>query len=183
MPTLTPNAPDLETPRLRLRGFQHDDFEQYAAMWTEPTVVRFIGGTPLTREAAWSRFLRQVGHWQSLGFGLLAIEDKESGALIGEAGFYDLRRGLSPSLDGTLEAAWVLAPAGQGKGMAEEAMRSALGWANGKFGDRRITCIIRSDHAASCRVATKLGFQEVAKSEYAGKAIVVFELKREHSAG
>ena len=75
----------LETPRLRLRPYRLDDFETYAAMWTEPQVVRFIGGKPMSREAAWTRFLRQVGMWRLLGFGFFALEDRESGAFVGEA--------------------------------------------------------------------------------------------------
>ena len=45
--------PTLETPRLRLRAYRREDFDAYAALWAEPAVVRFIGGTPLSREAAW----------------------------------------------------------------------------------------------------------------------------------
>jgi hypothetical protein len=54
-------------------------------MWTEPAVVRFIGA--LSREAAWIRFVRQAGHWNRLGFGFFAIEDRATGAFVGEAGF------------------------------------------------------------------------------------------------
>jgi len=92
----TNHIPALETPRLRLRAFDHADFDAYAAMWEEAEVVRFIGGAPLTREGAWSRFLRQMGAWHYLGFGSFAIEDKASGAFIGEAGFHDLHRNITP---------------------------------------------------------------------------------------
>ena len=61
------HIPLLETPRLRLRPMEYTDFDAYAAMWTETEVVRFMGGLPLTREAAWSRFLRQKGVWHYLG--------------------------------------------------------------------------------------------------------------------
>jgi RimJ/RimL family protein N-acetyltransferase len=53
--------PELEMPRLRLRALGHADFDAYAAMWKEAEVVRFFGGAPFTREAAWARFLRQMG--------------------------------------------------------------------------------------------------------------------------
>jgi len=92
--------PTLDTPRLRLRTYRLDDFEAYAALWAEPAVVRFIGGTPVSREAAWTRFLRQIGLWHHLGFGLFALEDRATGAFIGEAGFHDLRRALTPSIEG-----------------------------------------------------------------------------------
>ncbi len=53
--------PVLETSRLRLRAYRIEEFELYAAMWSEPAVVRYIGGSPMPREAAWIRFLRQIG--------------------------------------------------------------------------------------------------------------------------
>ena len=170
--------PQLDTPRLRLRGHRPDDFEPYAALWAEPAVVRFIGGAPLSREAAWIRFLRQIGHWHALGFGFFAIEEKATGAFVGEAGFHDLHRALTPSIEGTMEAGWVLASAMQGRGLAQEAMRAALAWADGNGTRARMTCIIRPDHAGSLRVAAKLGFTAFARSTYHDGPMVILERSR-----
>jgi RimJ/RimL family protein N-acetyltransferase len=174
------NVPQLDSSRLKLRGFESEDFERYATMWTEPAVVRFIGGAALSREAAWSRFLRQIGHWDRLGFGFFAIEDRATGAFLGEAGFQDLHRALAPSIEGTLEAGWVLATAAHGKGLAEEAMQACLDWADRTLPDKRVTCIIRPDHAASLHIAMKLGFREFSTSDYTGKPIAVLERRSSH---
>jgi RimJ/RimL family protein N-acetyltransferase len=99
------DIPVLETARVRLRPYRLTDFDAYAALWADPDVVRFLGGTPFTREQAWIRFLRQIGLWHHLGFGFWVIEDRASGAFAGECGFHDLQRGLTPTLDGTMEAA------------------------------------------------------------------------------
>src|SRR5690606_8311914 len=96
-------TPTLETERLILRPYRPEDFDAYAEMWADPDVVRFMGGKPFDREASWSRFLRQMGAWQLMGFGFFAIEEKETGVFAGEAGFHELRRDLVPSLEGTLE--------------------------------------------------------------------------------
>ena len=144
-------------------------------MWADPEVVRFIGGTPIPRELAWSRFLRHAGLWQHLGFGFLALEDRATGAVVGEAGFHDLKRDIAPPIEGTLEAGWVLARAWQGKGLAEEAMRAALDWAEGAHPGRRITCISRPEHGAPLRVAAKLGFAAVTEASYAGGPMVLLE--------
>lgn len=173
------SIPTLETPRLRLRPYRLEDFEAYAALWAEPAVVRFIGGTPLSREAAWIRFLRQIGLWHHLSFGFFALEDRESGALVGEAGFHDMRRALTPSIEGTMEAGWALTGPMQGRGLAEEAMRAALAWAARHGVGDRITCIIQEDHAASLHVAGKLGFVEFARSPYLGSRVVLLERARE----
>jgi RimJ/RimL family protein N-acetyltransferase len=161
----TIHIPELETPRLRLRALGHADFDAYAAMWKEAEVVRFIGGAPFTREAAWARFLRQMGAWHYLGLGFLAIVDKATGAFIGEAGFHDLHRSIAPSIEGTLEACWVLSTAVHGKGIAEEATRAALAWAERDHAAKRVTCIIRPNHFASLRIAAKLGFTEFVRTD------------------
>lgn len=172
------DIPTLETPRLRLRAYRLDDFEPYAALWAEPAVVRFIGGAPLSREAAWIRFLRQIGLWHYLGYGFFAIEDRATGAFVGECGFHDLRRDLTPSLEGSMEAGWGLSTAMQGRGLAEEAVRAALGWADRYGTGPRITCMIQSDHPASLYIAGKLGFRAFADATYHGKAMKLLERAR-----
>jgi RimJ/RimL family protein N-acetyltransferase len=165
--------PTLETTRLILRPYRLEDFDAYAAMWSSPTVVRFIGGRPFSREIAWSRFLRQIGLWHHLGFGVFALEETATGAFAGEAGFHDLKRDLTPSLEGTMEAGWALTPSMQGRGLAEEAMRAAIGWAR-RHGPRdRLTAIIAPENRASLRVAEKLGFLEYARTTYSGAPVTL----------
>jgi len=167
--------PTIETERLILRPHRLEDFDTYVEMWSDPDVVRFIGGRPSDREATWSRFLRHVGSWHHLGFGFFAIEEKETGLFVGDAGFLDGRRSITPSLDGTLEAGWALMPTGQGWGYATEAMTAAIGWAETAFPGRRMTCIIDPDNLPSIRVATRLGFAELARTTYQDGAVTLFE--------
>ena len=76
-------VPVIETPRLVLRAHALADFDAYCALWSDPDVVRFITGTPFSREASWSRVLRHPGHWRHMGFGFLAIEERGTGCFIG----------------------------------------------------------------------------------------------------
>ena len=167
--------PTLETERLILRAHTVADFDRYAEMWMEPDVVRFIGGVPFSREDSWSRFLRHAGVWHHMGFGFFAIEEKETGQFVGEAGFHDLHRAMQPSVEGTLEAGWGLMSSGQGWGYATEAMTAAIAWGAGAFPERRMTCIIDPDNLPSLRVAGRLGFVEVVRTSYHEKPIVMFE--------
>ena len=98
------DIPTLETDRLRLRPHRVEDFDAYARMWADPLVLRFMGVQALTREQSWSRFLRQMGVWQCLGFGFFALEDRQTGEFAGECGFHDLHRDVTPSIEGTMEA-------------------------------------------------------------------------------
>jgi RimJ/RimL family protein N-acetyltransferase len=167
--------PTIETERLILRPHKLDDFDSYFEMWQEPDVVRFLGGQPLSRETSWGRFLRQAGVWQHMGFGFFAIEEKATGLFVGEAGFHELHRELTPSIEGTLEAGWGLMSRSQGWGYATEAMSAAIGWAVQAFPGQRMTCIIDPDNLPSLRVASRLGFAELTRTNYLGKPIVVFE--------
>lgn len=105
------SVPTIETERLILRPYRRDDFGPYSTLFADPEVTRFIGGVPFSREQAWTRFLRQVGMWHYFGFGFFALQDRETGHFIGEAGFHDLHRVITPSLEGTMETGWALSPA------------------------------------------------------------------------
>ena len=98
------DIPVLETDRLILRGFRLDDFDALIAMWALPETVRYIGGVPQTREQTWMRLLRHIGMWNAMQFGFWAVTDKASGDVIGQAGFHEMRRDLTPSIENTLEA-------------------------------------------------------------------------------
>lgn len=168
-------TPVLNTPRLIIRAHAIADFDAYCALWSDPDVVRFITGTPFSREASWSRFLRHAGHWHHLGFGFLAIEERQTGRFVGEAGFHDMRREVSPSIEGTLEAGWALTPAVQGRGYGLEAMQALVGWAEETFPGRRMTAIIDPANHPSIRVAGRLGFTEFGNSSYHGNPVTLFE--------
>lgn len=167
--------PVLDTPRLILRPHALADFEAYCALWSDPDVVCFITGTPFSREASWSRFLRHPGHWHHAGFGYLVIEERETGRFIGEAGFHDMRREMTPSIEGTLEAGWALTPSAQGRGYALEAMQALMGWAEQAFPGRRMTCIIDPANQPSLRIAARLGFSEVCVTSYHGSTVILFD--------
>jgi len=142
-------------------------------MWSDPGVVRFISGTPSTREQTWSRLLRYAGHWVLMGFGYWIVEERDSGAFVGEIGFSDYQRDIDPPLDG-LELGWVLATPAHGKGYATEACRAAIAWADDVRDAPPMVCIIAPENAASIRVAEKCGFRPVRETQYHGEPVSVF---------
>lgn len=168
-------APTLETDRLILREHRMADFDEHLAMWRDPLVIRFLGGEPYPREQIWARYLRHVAMWQMMGFGSWAVEEKDTGRLIGQAGFHELMRVMKPSLEGTLEMGWVFASDVHGKGLASEAIGACVAWGTENFPDKRITCIIDPENAASLKVAARHGFREFDRTMYQGKPIIVLE--------
>lgn len=168
-------APIIETSRLILRGHTLEDFPAYAAMWADPVVTRFIGGSPLAEEDAWGKFLRVAGHWALLGHGFWAIEEKASGKRIGEAGTLSMRRETVPAFHDSPEIGWGLLPEVHGKGYATEAVQAIIAWAENHFGKVRMVCIIDPANAASLRVAARCGFEECARTTYKGDPTIILE--------
>lgn len=167
--------PTIETARLLLRAYRHHDFDDYAAMWADPIVTRFIGGKPISREASWTRFLRQLGVWQAFGFGFWVVEEKATGAFLGEAGFHDLKRELEPSIEGALEAGWGFIPSAHGKGIATEVVGAVIAWGEAIHPGKRMVCMIDPGNAPSRRVAEKHGFRELTRTTYHGAPTVLFQ--------
>jgi RimJ/RimL family protein N-acetyltransferase len=166
--------PVLETERLTLRGHRLEDFAACAAMWADPLVSWQLGRAPFTEEESWTHLLRYVGHWALLEFGYWVVEDKASGAFVGEVGFADYKRDMESPVKELPEIGWVLASAAHGRGYATEAARAALQWGDAHFSTRRTTCIISPDNRASIRVAEKCGYREVATTAYKGHPTMVF---------
>ena len=77
-----------------------------------------------------------------------------------------------------MEAVWFLAAPRQGQGLADEARRADIGCASTHGTGDRLTCLIDQGHAASQRVAAKLGFTEFARTTYTGKPVVLLERPR-----
>lgn len=167
--------PILTTERLLLRGHRLDDFDEFLGLWKHKDLVRFIGGELPTREQVWARLLRYGGLWHHLGFGFFAVQERESGKLIGEVGFLDLHRDEIPSTEGTLEAGWGITPPMQGKGYATEAMSAAISWADKQFAGRRMTCMVDLENKPSLRIAEKIGFRRIGDVTYKDKPNAMFE--------
>jgi inorganic pyrophosphatase len=146
-----------------------DDFQQSLALWSDPAVTRYIGGIPNGPEDVWKRLLRYAGHWAAMGFGYWAVEDAATGQYLGEAGFGDYRRDITPRIDGIPEIGWVLAPHAHGKGLATEAAAAALAWRDANLPPGPTACLIHLENAASLRVAAKLGFRFEAATLHGGE--------------
>ncbi|WP_428408230.1 GNAT family N-acetyltransferase [Hyphococcus sp.] len=166
-------VPVVETERLLLRGRRLADFDAIAAMWGDPRVTRFIGGKPRPEEECWTKFLRDAGLWAHLGFGYWVVEEKATGAVVGEIGFADYKREMTPSIKGFPEFGYSLVPAVHGKGYASEAGKAAVAWGDQNFSAPHMVCIITPENAPSIRVAEKCGFEITGAAIYHGDKIVV----------
>ena len=176
--------PTFETERLILRPHRLEDFDSCVELNKDEGVMRFITGSPSTRQETWIRMLRWTGMWHHLGYGMLVVEEKETGRFVGELGFLEMRRDMKPSIEGTLEAGWVLHPSVHGRGYATEALTTLIAWAEKEFPGKAMSCIIHPDNAPSLRVAAKLGFRETARTFCNGDVVLLMreECRRQHDA-
>lgn len=163
---MSSSPPVLTTPRLSLSPPELSDFEDSAALWSDPLVTRHVGGRTSTPEESWARLLRARGLWALLGYGYWAVRETATGRYVGEVGFADFHRGLEPSIDGVPEMGWVLAAWSHGKGFASEAVTAGLDWGEAQWGDDPVVCIIDPDNAPSLKLAGRMGFREVTRTTY-----------------
>jgi RimJ/RimL family protein N-acetyltransferase len=143
--------PQLQTPRLLLRGWTQDDFEAYARFMADPDVTRYMVGDPVTRDVAWRSLATVVGHWVLRGYGMWAVERKSDGVLIGRVGLWN------PEGWPGLEVGWALGKEFWGQGYATEAARASMDFAFLTQDTAKVLSVIDSRNRASQRVAERLG--------------------------
>lgn len=163
------DIPQLTTDRLLLRALSAADFEPYAEMMADPRVTRFLGeGRPLSRDDAWRQMAMILGHWQLRGFGLWAVEERDTGRFLGRIGCQE------PEGFPAFEIAYTLAPSAWGKGYAREGAAAALRFARETLAHPAITSIIRPANVASVRVAESLGAVACETVEFFGAPSVLY---------
>jgi RimJ/RimL family protein N-acetyltransferase len=143
----------IETDRLLLRRFTHGDVDTVARWYADPEHTRHLAGVQ-TRAQTEEALARWERHWAEHGFGILAIEWKETGELIGRTGpQYHRYWPDDPEVGWALDRAW------WGRGIATEAGRASVDWAFGPLGYARVASITTEPNVASRNVMAKLGFQ------------------------
>lgn len=167
-------APHIETERLILREARLSDFDALSKLRAKEEIGRHTGGVRQPQEA-WFMIMHTAGMWPMLGYGYWFVDLKETGELVGQVGFSDFKRGMTPDISGAPEAGWIIDTPYWGKGLMTEAVQAAHLWLDTKTDYQTSTCIIDPDHAPSIRVAEKCGYTAVRVSEYKGDTVTVFE--------
>lgn len=112
-----------QTERLILRRWQPADLEPFARMNADERTMRFMPAV-LTREETRELMARFEVHHATHGFGVWALEARDSGALVGYTGlqWVSFEAAFTPAV----EIAWRLAPEFWHRGYATEAAQAAL---------------------------------------------------------
>src|SRR2546423_7219905 len=145
---------ELSTDRLLLRQWRDSDREPYAALNADPAVMEHFPA-PQTREQSDGLIDRNMPLIDERGWGLWALEVKETGEFIGFTGL------SVPSFDApfmpAVEIGWRLAKGAWGNGYATEAARAALAQGFGPGGLDEIVSFTAIPNVPSQRVMQRIG--------------------------
>lgn len=183
-------VPTLETERLLLRAWRADDVGAYARIIRHPEALRHWGAGALYRAKraaaaliaavsdieARRALLAMERHWQRHGFGSWAVEEKDSGALIGSIGLTQLEAWTADQA--SVEVGWLLARSAWGRGFAQEAGRASLGYAFHQLGLSRVVLVSAAANARSERTAQRLGMTFVGRTRWKGIDVIWYAMDR-----
>jgi RimJ/RimL family protein N-acetyltransferase len=169
---LTVAVLELRTQRLLLRGWRDADVDEIARICSDPETMRYmLPSRPLTRAEAALDVENLREHWRVHGFGNWAVEELESGRLIGRAG---VKRHSDWPLDPlNTEVGWLLDRAVWGRGLASEGARAAVNFCFEALGRPEVISITHPDNAASRRVMEKAGLSFAGERRWEEKGLDV----------
>lgn len=155
-----PQPIELFTERLLLRRWRDDDLEPFAQMVADPEVMRYFPATQSREEAA-ALIERVHAHIAEHGFGLWALERRDSGAFIGFTGLgvVGFEAPFCTPERPTIEIGWRLAREHWRQGFASEAARAALACAFGALRLPQVVAFTVPGNQASQAVMQRIGMQ------------------------
>jgi ribosomal-protein-alanine N-acetyltransferase len=159
------------TPRLELRVFTPADAPAITQLFSDPEVVRHVGDgsipTPATIEATLRAYTE---HHASHGWSFWAVQERASGAVIGDAGLWPLEdEGPEVELGYTLGRAW------WGRGYATEAARACLDVARRLYLPQ-VVAVADRGNPASINVLSKLGMRRAGTRAAYGRPHAYFTI-------
>ncbi len=117
---------------------------------------------------------QQQEHQTSLGWSFWAVEELDTGSLIGDCGLQPLEH-RGPEV----ELGYDFHPRVWGRGLATEAARAVMTQAFIVFGIERVVAVVKPDNAASQRVLEKAGLRPSGTREAYGESMLLYEARRD----
>lgn len=170
---------EIRTSRLLLRPLLPEDLDAVHHLWSDPGVRKYLwDGEMIPREKALTMLVRSVESFGEHGFGLWAVLDRSSEALIGFCGFWpsgeDGRGG--ELLYGLETSCW-------NAGFATEATEAIIRYGFEEIGMDRIVAGADTRNVASLRVMEKAGLFPDGRDLRNGHDLTYYSLSREAFRG
>jgi len=178
-------CPVIATERLLLREWRDPDVEAFIVMNADPVVMRFFPET-YNRERT-RRFVARIGEcWAERGYGLWAVERKDTAGFIGYVGLWPATfpAHFTPAVEVGAADQW-------GQGYATEAARAALRYGFESVGLDEIVSFTSVTNERSWRVMERLRMQRDASGDFEHPNVpeghplrphVLYRIKREGRA-
>jgi len=163
-----------ETKRLLIEPLTLKDADGWSDYFRKNDGLKFVGMTDDNDVELKARqwIERQLWRYQTNQFGLLALRDKKSNALVGQCGL------LSQQVDGKdeLEIGYHVLPKQWGKGYATEAAALFKDYAFDRKLSKSLISIIHVDNVRSQRVAEKNGMTRTVQTAFKGFPVWVYRV-------
>ncbi|MDQ6714456.1 MAG: GNAT family N-acetyltransferase [Candidatus Dormibacteraeota bacterium] len=177
--------PSIVTERLLLREWRDADVAPFIAINADPVVMEFF--PELYAEERTRRFVERIRErWAELGYGLWAVERRDTGLFIGYVGLWPAT--FPAHFTSAVEVGWRLAADQWGQGYATEAGRAALTYGFETLGLDEIVSFTSVLNVRSWRVMERLGMWRDAGGDFGHpnvpeghrtRAHVLYRFKRE----
>ena len=169
----------IESERLRIRPFEpEDDAEPLFELWGNAEAMRFVRPASANVDEVRERLegmleSNRSAEWSRNGWGIWALEEHESGRLVGLVGLFPLAR-KGPEI----ELAYHVVPSRWGRGYATEAGEAVLDAAWRETDLDHVVAVAFEENRASTRVMEKLGMTYEGPTTYLEHELVRYSIAR-----
>ena len=156
-------CPLIVTERLLLRDWRDSDLAPFVAMNADPVVMEFFPET--YSEERTRRFVERIRErWTELGYGLWAVERKDTERFIGYVGLWPAA--FPAHFTPAVEVGWRLAADQWGHGYATEGAQAALDYGFNTVGLKEIVSFTSAINVRSWRVMERLGMRRDVSGDF-----------------
>ena len=163
----------IETERLRLRPMTPADVDALSLVLGDAETMRWYP-SPFDRDGVVRWIENNVRRYERDGFGLLAVEERSTGEVLGDCG------PTVQLVDGEsyVELGWHTRRDRWGEGIATEGGEACRAWCWSNLDADHLISLIRPENRQSWRVAEKLGMTVWKETMHAGLLHRVYRIDR-----
>ncbi|HET6619620.1 MAG TPA: GNAT family N-acetyltransferase [Dongiaceae bacterium] len=154
---------ELRRGQFRMRPWRVEDRAAFAALNAEPEMARYL--SPFTPGKSDAMLERIVAHFVQHEWGYWALEERQSGNLIGLCGLMHVP--FEAFFTPAVEISWRLSRKWQGQGLAREAAQAALGFGFESLELDRVVAFTVTGNAASWGLMQRLGMRKIGEFDNA----------------
>ena len=168
---------EIETERLLLRPWRDGDWHGLHRTYGDAEVMDWIGAAAADLAVTAAAVGRMSMHWQLLGYGMFAVEDRTNRELLGRVGLM-----LHPDwpLDGPkVEVGWTLQRSAWGRGYATEGAKASLAFGFTVLDLPQIFSMTRPENVRSRAVMERCGLTERGELDFHGWHQVHYAIDRQ----